>query len=265
MLPTPIGDEAVLLRHHYITSLGGPTDALRLLVRDGAFLLDLLVKDWTNTAPPAPEAIQLVEVLRDRLQEVLDGTTPELSASVYRLDPDQVIFVEDTYRRRSDQQIPKYQQPPERIAAIDARYRDLGVIDSYRYAVVWIEGAGYSVDILHFGSNTEAAANLRELADQELEELALTGVNQEDVTEVTDLSLAGDDSIVVISTVSGPGQRLPEPVYVAWIRVGDRVAEITLIAYDATASKFEPLAQGQVECLQSGRCWEGTATLGSNS
>jgi hypothetical protein len=257
-LPTPIGNEAVLLRKHSTTSLGGPADQLRLLVRDEAFLLDLQITDWTNAAPPAEEAIDLIEVLQDRVREVVAGTTPGLSEAVFRLDPAGVTDIfGDAYRRRGGQQIPGYQQAPERVATVDARYRDLGVTDQYRYAVIWLEWARYQVDILHFTSDIEAAAHFRELADQEL---ALVGVHQENVTEVTDLSLPGDDSLVVTFTIGAPEQ-FPESVYLAWIRVGDRVAQISLMAFDASAPQFQQLAQGQADCLQNGDCWEGTATL----
>jgi hypothetical protein len=261
-LPTPITDEAILLRKTSASSPGEPDDQLRLLVRDGPFLIDLLIIDVTDAAPLPAEAITLIGVLQDRIQEVVAGTSPMLSGAVQRLDPEEDSQVTDGYRRRSNQHIAGYQAPSELTATIDARLGGLGVIDLYRYAAVWLEWAQYGVDVLRFASEADAAAQFRTLVAQEL---AKAGHDLRDVTELGDLPPLGDDFFVVTFTVSGPEQRLPEPVYVAWIRDGDRVAEITLIAYDATASKFEPLAQGQGNCLQTGDCWEGTATLRSNS
>jgi hypothetical protein len=280
-LPTPIGDEAVLLRHRDITSLGGRVDQLTLLVRDGMFLLDLQITDWTKTEPPAWEALQLIRVLQNRLREVLAGTTPGLSAAVYRLDPQKVTQHWDGYRRRNNVQMSFYYERPSDIARVDRfadmdtpfaemdrRYHDLGVIDLYRYvstwdlySATWLGLMQYQVDILRFGTDTEAAAPLSELARQEL---AKAGPNLQDVTEVTDVPPLGDESLVMTYTLHHM-LGTPDPGYAVWIRVGDRVAAVYLMGPRASLAMLEQVAQDEVRCLEIAGCWEGTATLRSTS
>jgi hypothetical protein len=280
-LPMPIGDDALLLRKHFTNILGGPADQLRLLVRDGSIVLDLQITDWTKTTPPAWEALQLIRVLQNRLREVLAGTTPGLSAAVYRLDPQKVTQHWDGYRRRNNVQMSFYYQQSGDVsrvkrfadmdtpfAEMDRRYHDLGVIDLYRYAASWDVYSAtrlglmqYQVDILRFATDTEAAAPLSELARQEL---AKAGPNLQDVTEVTDVPPLGDESLVMTYTLHHM-LGTPDPGYAVWIRVGDRVAAVYLMGPRASLAMLEQVAQDQVVCLTTAGCWEGTATLRSNS
>jgi hypothetical protein len=280
-LPMPIGDDALLLRKHFTTMLGGPADQLRLLVRDGSFVLDVQITDWTKTEPPAWEALQLVRVLQNRLREVLADTAPGLSATVYRLDPQKVTPLWDGYRRRDNVQMSFYYQQSgdisrvKRFADMDTpfaemgrRYHDLGVIDLYRYAATWDVYSAtwlglmqYQVDILRFASETEATARLSELARQEL---AKAGPNLQDVTEVMDAPPLGDESLMMTYTLHHM-LGTPDPGYAVWIRVGDRVATVYLMGPRASRAMLEQVAQDEVRCLEIAGCWEGTATLRSTS
>ncbi len=72
------------------------------------------------------------------------------------------------YRRRDGVLLASVDQPLEPLAALETYYRELGVIDLYRYIAVWEQWTYYTVDVVRFASTTEAEGRLRKVASQEL-------------------------------------------------------------------------------------------------
>ena len=259
--PPEVGDEAVAFRGDFTTTDGRAYQELRILVRTGRFLADLVIDDYTGDAPATSELTPLAELVVERLGDAAAAEGPGLGLQVTRLAGEDVTTFYDYYTRRGGDEVRAEGERTSLMQSDDEYFEEAGSTDHYYYVAEALPAdedptvVSLIGDLRLFTDEESAGAHLETAVEDWTGAMATA---YQDIEIVDDAEEFGDGSVAVSYVQDSPYG--PLSGYRIWVQVGDRVAAVELDGDPAISLELaEHMAEAQLACLEDEGCLEPLA------